>query len=163
MTSRFFGSNAFFFSFLSSSDIQGLSLSDGWGMGLYVSLLGGWAPNVAEKFWRMCVYGCIISFFPPSSLWWEGLQFMDFCKTSCFMLCMWLWRGNYPDDHQLCGSWHSKLSTCDSTEVISELSVHVHIYTLEKILNTEKHRIQYDTWGCYILRRWFSAGGDFVP
>lgn len=60
------------FFFLSSSDIQGLSLFDGWGVGLRGSLLGGQAPNVAENFWRFCVYGHAISFaFSPLFLIFE--------------------------------------------------------------------------------------------
>ena len=114
MTSRFFGSNIY----LSSNDIQGISV---WWLGCrapYGFLLGEWAPKVAEKFWRIFVYECFISFATFSPLvffffFWggKGCNFMDFSNLSCFMLWIWPWWGNYPDD-QLIGGWTSKLSTC---------------------------------------------------
>lgn len=42
--------------------MQGLSLSDGWGAGLYVSLLRGQAPGMAENSEGAVCYGCVISF-----------------------------------------------------------------------------------------------------
>lgn len=146
-------------------------LSDGWGVGLYGSLFGEWAPKVAEKFWRIFVYECVISFATfPLFFWFCGgkyRNFMDFSNLSCFMLWIWLWCGNYPDG-QLTGGWTSKLSTCYC--VVPEnwsqglVCPCTHTYLNgEENLNTEKHRTLHGKWRCYNSQQWLSPRGHFVP
>lgn len=80
--------------FLSASAIRGLSLCDGWGVGLHSSLLGGQAPNVAKRIWRICVYYAhALSFAFFLLFWFWGGKNCNLWvyKIACFLLCIPMW------------------------------------------------------------------------
>ena len=93
-------------------------LSDGWGVGRRMvfcleSEHQKWLKNSEGSSYTNVLF--LLPLFPRwfFFFFWggKGCNFMDFSNLSCFMLWIWPWWGNYPDD-QLIGGWTSKLSTC---------------------------------------------------
>lgn len=147
-------------------------LSDGWGVGCHMVLClesehQKWLKNSEGSSYTNVLF--LLPLFPHFFLFWggKGCNFMDFSNLSCFMLWIWPWWGNYPDD-QLIGGWTSKLSTCYC--VVPEnwsqglVCPRTHTYLNgEENLDTEKHRILHDKWRCHNSQQWLSARGHFCP